>query len=165
MATALLLVFLIDVITVINSLYTFQSVGNNLLFTLNKGLKKVTICSNDITEIKHALPGLINRSSPVKETKRGVIFFKVSKAGNRVVVMTARLIELTNKVGNSITYLNTYHNQTGSPGLPGCLTPSIVTNQFIHSGKLISRINQFFYEENIKLSFMPPCNHRVDKMR
>jgi len=105
--TALLLLFIL--ILNINSakaaIISYKKEANGVLFKLDKGLMKVTICKEDIIEIKYtALDSFITKPSLIINATWNFPPFKVSDDKKQVIIITARLRVLINKATNNITY-------------------------------------------------------------
>ncbi|HVX49709.1 MAG TPA: TIM-barrel domain-containing protein [Chitinophagaceae bacterium] len=84
----------------------YKKTGSSVIYTLDKGLMKITICSSDIIRVQYTLLD----SFPSK-TSLVVInpwtqpaAFTVSSSGSSIIISTAKLKIFVDKVTNAITY-------------------------------------------------------------
>ena len=90
---AAILLFLIAAIPAAQaSVLSYKKEANGLLFTLDKGRMKVTVCKDDIIEIKFTpFNHFLNKPSLIVNAKWSFPSFKVSEDKSQVVIITAKL--------------------------------------------------------------------------
>ena len=88
----------------------FKKEAGSVIFTLDKGLMKIKICSADIIEVKYTeFNSFPQKESLVVNNKwTGPVAFTVTDAGNSIMITTARLKIVVDKTSNAITYLTKY---------------------------------------------------------
>lgn len=113
---AAVLLFLITSIPVANaSVKSYKKEANGLLFTLDKGLMKVTICKDDIIEVKYTIfNDFDSKPSLIVNAKWSLPSFKVSEDKNKVIITTAKLKVIINKLTNNVTYQDLYGKEIAS---------------------------------------------------
>jgi len=83
----------------------YKKEANGLLFKLDKGLMRVTVCKDDIIEVKYTVfDDFTSKPSLIINAKWGIVSFKVSEDQNHVTVITAKLKVIINKANNNINY-------------------------------------------------------------
>ena len=114
--TAAILLLLITVIPAANAtVKSYKKEANGLLFTLDKGLMKVTICSDDIIQVKYTIfNNFVTKPSLIVNKKWSVPAFKVSENKSQVTIITAKLKVIIDKATNNITYDDLYGNRIAS---------------------------------------------------
>ena len=99
------LIFIISVSVANASVISYKKEVNGLLFILDKGLMKVTICKEDIIEVKYTVfDSLSSHASLIVNKNWGHCHFTVGEDKNQVIITTAKLKVIINKATNSITY-------------------------------------------------------------
>jgi alpha-D-xyloside xylohydrolase len=86
---------------------SFKKEADGVLFTADKGLIKIKVCSADIIEVKYtALSSFTDKASLVVTNKWAQpTVFTVADAGNIIIITTARLKVVIDKATNAISYL------------------------------------------------------------
>ncbi len=105
-----ILLFLITVTSVANaSVISYKKEANGLLFTLDKGLMKITVCKDNIIQVKYTIfNSFINKPSLIVNAKWGASSFKVSEDKNRVIIITSKLKVVISKATNNVSYEDLY---------------------------------------------------------
>lgn len=112
---ALLFFTIISVPMVKASVISYKKEANGVLFKLDKGLMRVTICKDDIIEVKYTVfDSLTNRPSLIVNAKWDFPGFKVLEEKNQVIIITARLKVLINKNTNNVSYQDLNGNPISS---------------------------------------------------
>ncbi|SDT04464.1 alpha-D-xyloside xylohydrolase [Mucilaginibacter mallensis] len=113
---AAILLLLITAIPVANaSVKSYKKEADGLLFTLDKGLMMVTICKDDIIEVKYTIfNDFVSKPSLIVNAKWSFPSFKVSEDKNQVIITTAKLKVTINKLTNNITYQDLYGKEIAS---------------------------------------------------
>jgi alpha-D-xyloside xylohydrolase len=103
----LLLIGIIMVQPVHAVIRDFKKQSDGVLFSLDKGLMKIKICSTDIVEVKYTVFNTFQtKESLVVNNKWNTpVSFSVADEGNDVVISTAHLKIVVNKATNAISYL------------------------------------------------------------
>ncbi|WP_183579775.1 TIM-barrel domain-containing protein [Mucilaginibacter sp. X5P1] len=115
MTTTLLLLFIISIASAKASIISYKKEANGLVLKLDKGLMKVTICKEDIIEVKYTIfDSFITKPSLIINAKWDFPLFKVSEDKNQVIVITSRLRLLISKTTNDITYEDIKGNEITS---------------------------------------------------
>ncbi|MGZ3778607.1 MAG: glycoside hydrolase family 31 protein, partial [Mucilaginibacter sp.] len=87
------------------SVISYKKEADGLLFTLDKGLMKVTVCKDDIIEVKYTVfDNFITKPSLIVNAKWSFPPFKVLEDNNKVTIITTRLKVTITKATNNITY-------------------------------------------------------------
>lgn len=103
--TVLLLLFAISITSSNAAILSYKKEANSVMIKLDKGQMNVTVCKDDIIEIKYTvLDSFITKPSLVVNATWNFPPFKVSDDKNQVIIITARLRILINKASNNITY-------------------------------------------------------------
>ena len=107
---AAILLFLIAAIPAAQaSVLSYKKEANGLLFTLDKGRMKVTVCKDDIIEIKFTpFNHFLNKPSLIVNAKWSFPSFKVSGDKNQVIIITSKLKVIINKATENVTYEDLY---------------------------------------------------------
>ncbi|EHQ25985.1 glycoside hydrolase family 31 protein [Mucilaginibacter paludis] len=105
----IIILFFMLIITAIHaasaSVISYKKEADGLLFTLDKGQMKITICRDDIIQVKYTVFNkFINKPSLIVNAKWGSPAFKVAEDKNQVVVVTAKLKVIISKSTNNISY-------------------------------------------------------------
>ena len=89
------------------SVRNFKKESDGVLFTLNKGILKIKLCTADIVEVKYTqFDAFQTKESLVVNNKWSTpVAFTVADAGNTIVITTARLKVVVDKATNAISYL------------------------------------------------------------
>ena len=89
------------------SVRNFKKESDGVLFTLNKGILKIKLCTADIVEVKYTqFDAFQTKESLVVNNKWSMpVAFTVADAGNTIVITTARLKVVVDKATNAISYL------------------------------------------------------------
>ncbi|WP_419789149.1 TIM-barrel domain-containing protein [Mucilaginibacter sp. X5P1] len=113
---AAILLLLITTIPVANaSVKSYKKEADGLLFTLDKGLMKVTICKDDIIEVKYTIfNDFVSKPSLIVNAKWSRPSFKVSEDKNKVIITTAKLKVIINKLTDNVTYQDFYGKEITS---------------------------------------------------
>lgn len=106
-------VLLLAFVCIINIRYATAAVRNfkkesdGVLFTLNKGILKIKVCTADIVEVKYTqFNNFQEKESLVVNNKWTTpVAFTVADAGNSIIITTARLKVVVDKATNAISYL------------------------------------------------------------
>ncbi len=110
--TAILLFFIAAIPAVNASVLSYKKEANGLLFTLSNGLMKVKVCREDIIEVKYTPFGeFTSKPSLIVNAKWNPPTFKVSENGNQVVMITAKLKIIVNKVTDNVAYEDLHGNE------------------------------------------------------
>ncbi len=97
------------------SVISYKKVANGLVFKLDKGLMKVTVCKEDIIEVKYTVfDSLSTKPSLIINANWDFPSFKVLDDKNQVIIITTRLRVLVNKTTNNITYEDINGNEIAS---------------------------------------------------
>jgi len=113
--TAILLLLITAISNVQASVTSYKKEADGLLFTLEKGLMKVTVCRDDIIEVKYTVfKDFINKPSLIVNAKWRFPSFKVTENKNQVAIITARLKVIINKATNNIKYEDLYGKEITS---------------------------------------------------
>ncbi|MGZ3751592.1 MAG: TIM-barrel domain-containing protein, partial [Mucilaginibacter sp.] len=105
MITAVLLLLIINVTAAKASVISYKKEADGLLFTLDKGLMKVTVCKDDIIEVKYTVfDNFITKPSLIVNAKWSFPPFKVLEDSYKVTIITTRLKVTITKASNNITY-------------------------------------------------------------
>ncbi|MFI5136908.1 MAG: TIM-barrel domain-containing protein [Sphingobacteriales bacterium] len=104
--TTILLLFIMSSISVANaSVISYKKESGGLLFTLDKGLMRVTVCRADIIEVKYTIFNTFSgKPSLVVNNKWNYPAFNLTENKNEFIITTSRLRVLVNKATNAITY-------------------------------------------------------------
>jgi len=87
------------------SVLSYKRDANGILFKLDKGLMKVTICAGDIIQVKYTVSdSFVTKPSLIVNAKWKLQPFKVSENQNEVTIITNRLKIIVNKATNNISY-------------------------------------------------------------
>ena len=112
---AVLLLLIINTSVARASVISYKKEANGLIFTLDKGLMKVTVCKDDIIEVKYTIfDNFTTKSSLIVNAKWAHPVFKVSEDKNHVAIITAKLKVIINKATNNVTYDDIYGNEIAS---------------------------------------------------
>jgi len=115
MAMILLLLFIISITPAKASIIFYKKEANGVVFKLDKGLMKVTVCKEDIIEVKYTIfDRFITKPSLIITAKWDFPTFKVSDDKNQITIITARLRVLINKTTTNITYEDISGNEIAS---------------------------------------------------
>jgi alpha-D-xyloside xylohydrolase len=84
------------------SILSFKKDANGVTFTLDKGLMKVKVCSDNIIEIKYTIKPRfpLTKSLVINNEWRGVTKFSVSENKDEVIITTANLKIVVNRSTN-----------------------------------------------------------------
>ncbi len=105
MTITLLFLFIINITSTKASIISYKKKANGVVFKLDRGLMKVTICKEDIIEVKYTIfDTLITKPSLIINAKWDFPPFKISDDKNQITITTLRLRMLINKTTNNITY-------------------------------------------------------------
>jgi len=114
-AAAVLLLLIIAISAANASVKSYKKDANGLLFTLDKGMLKVTICRDDIIEVKYTIfNDFASKPSLIVNVKWSFPSFKVSEDKNQVIITTTKLKVITNKLTNNVTYQDLYGKEIAS---------------------------------------------------
>lgn len=88
------------------SIVSFKKDVNGVTFTLDKGLMKVKVCSDNIVEIKYTvMPGFPStKSLVINNAWKGVAKFSVTENKDEIIITTANLKIVVNRSTNAIKY-------------------------------------------------------------
>jgi alpha-D-xyloside xylohydrolase len=88
------------------SVKSFKKDPNGITFTLDKGLMKIIICSNDIIEVKYTIFDAFEQKTSLVVNNNWInkAAFQVIENKNNIIITTARLKLLISKATNAITY-------------------------------------------------------------
>ncbi|WP_259067128.1 glycoside hydrolase family 31 protein [Mucilaginibacter sp. X4EP1] len=112
---AFLFLTIISIPIVKASVISYKKEASGVLFKLDKGLMRVTICKDDIIEVKYTVfDSLTNRPSLIVNAKWDFPDFKVLEEKNQVIIITARLKVLINKNTNNVSYQDLNGHQISS---------------------------------------------------
>jgi alpha-D-xyloside xylohydrolase len=112
---AILLLLITAIPTAKASVISYKKEATGLLFTLDKGQMKVTICKDDIIEVKYTVfDDFVNKPSLIVNAKWRFPSFKVSENNTQVTVTTAKLKVIINKANNNVSYEDLYGKQIAS---------------------------------------------------
>ncbi|MGZ3820944.1 MAG: DUF4968 domain-containing protein, partial [Mucilaginibacter sp.] len=115
MIAAALLLLIINVTAAKASVISYKKEADGLLFILDKGLMKVTVCKDDIIEVKYTVfDSFITKPSLIVNAKWSFPSFKVSEDKNQVTILTAKLNVIINKATNNISYRDLYGKEIAS---------------------------------------------------
>jgi len=115
MAITLLLLFIINITPAKASIISYKKEANGVVFKLDKGLMKVTICKEDVIEVKYTVfDNFITKPSLIINAKWNFPPFKLSDDKNQITIITTRLRVLINKTTNNITYEDLSGNEITS---------------------------------------------------
>ncbi len=113
--TAVLLLLMTAISAANASVKSYKKEANGLLFRLDKGLMKVTICRDDIIEVKYTIfNDFVSKPSLIVNAKWSLPSFKVSEDKNKVIITTAKLKVIINKFTNNVTYQDLYGKEITS---------------------------------------------------
>jgi len=99
---AVLLLLIINTSAAKAAVISYEKEANGLLFKLDNGLMKVTVCKDDIIEVKYTVfDNFITKPSLIVNARWGLPAFKVSEDKNQVTIITAKLKVKVNKVAIS----------------------------------------------------------------
>ncbi len=113
--TAVLLLLIINTTAVKAFVISYKKEANGLLFKLDKGLMKVTVCEDDIIEVKYTIfDNFITKPSLIVNAKWGLPALKVSEDRYQVTIITKRLKVIINKATNKVTYKDLYDKEITS---------------------------------------------------
>lgn len=113
--TAILLLFITTISAANASVISYKKEANGLLFKLDKGLMKVTICRDDIIQVKYTFfNNFVNKPSLIVNAKWSLPSFKFSENKNQVTIITAKLKIVINKATNNVTYQDLYRKEIAS---------------------------------------------------
>ena len=89
----------------------FKKQPDGVLFTLEKGLMKITVCESDIIEVKYtALNEFDKKASLVVNKKWTSPVFEIKESNTIVSIITSKIIIEVNKLTNAIRYFDKNHN-------------------------------------------------------
>ena len=92
------------------SVIFFKKEQGGVTFTLDKGLMKVKVCSDNIVEVKYTLlpvfPSI--KSLVINNEWRGITKFTVSENKDDIIISTSNLKILVNRVTNAIKFTDLY---------------------------------------------------------
>jgi alpha-D-xyloside xylohydrolase len=102
----ILLTIATSTFTAIASVSSYTKDADGVTITLDKGVMKIKVCSNDIIEVKYtSLSALASKNSLVINNQwKTTISFEVSEKNGEIVISTNRLKVKVNKQTNAITY-------------------------------------------------------------
>jgi alpha-D-xyloside xylohydrolase len=85
---------------------SFAKTGDGITCTLDKGMMRVKICADNIVEVKYtSLPMFLDKPSLVVTNEwKNVPGFTVSESTGEIIITTAKLKIIVNKLNNSIKY-------------------------------------------------------------
>jgi alpha-D-xyloside xylohydrolase len=104
--TLIMLIAAICVQSAKASIKSYKKDADGVTFSLDKGLMRIKICSNDIIEVKYTIFDAFEQreSLVVNNSWATKTSFQVSEADGSVIITTGRLRLLINKSTNAITY-------------------------------------------------------------
>lgn len=103
----ILLLTNLTLFTVANaSVKTYKSDADGVTFSLDKGLMKVKVCSNDIIQVTYTILNAfpVKTSLVVNNSWSAKTPFKVSESNNQVIITTAGMKVKVDRATNAITY-------------------------------------------------------------
>ncbi|HWB28290.1 MAG TPA: TIM-barrel domain-containing protein [Chitinophagaceae bacterium] len=106
-AIAFLLLLTINVCAVKASIISYKKDAGGLLFTLDKGLMEITVCKEDVIEVKYTtLDSLASKASLVVNKKWSYCVFDLKESKDCITITTSKLKVVISKSTNNISYIN-----------------------------------------------------------
>jgi alpha-D-xyloside xylohydrolase len=104
-------ILIIALINIINNpasakIKSYKKDIDGVTFSLDKGLMKIKVCTDDILEIRYTISDSFpaRNSLVVNNTWSRAVIFQVKEANEDIVIMTDKLKVIVNKKTNAITY-------------------------------------------------------------
>ncbi|MCR8558346.1 DUF5110 domain-containing protein [Mucilaginibacter sp. BJC16-A38] len=111
------------------SILSYKKEPGSVVFTLDKGLMQVTVCKDDIIEVRYTIfDSLSNKASLVVNNKWSYPAFNLTENKKEYIITTSRLKVIINKATNAIIYNDLDGNEitSESSGENKTITPATI---------------------------------------